>query len=166
MSNNNELPRVVENAIRELRDNAAFVSQIWSVLAGYRDIRTLEIEQPDLEDAKESIDKIFRCLDRYSEAVNEVSRHGFYSSPELDNYLGEIRKCWAESREYLENRDKKTKQNSLLWLVETLLEIFNTWVISDRELSGFLVKVLPAILPEEAIPSRSLIQAAKKEYSN
>jgi len=167
MNINNEIPREVEISIRKLRNNDALVSEVWAILSAYREIHNFETEAPDLEAAKKSIDKVFRYLDKYTEAVNEVSRYGFYSLSKLDNYLDEIREYWAANREQLENRDgRKTKQESLLWLVENLLRIFNTWGISERKLTGFVVFVTPFILPDGTAPSRSSIQSAKNAYSN
>ena len=164
---NNEIPREVENAIRKLRNNDMFVDLIWTHLSGYRAIRNLELEAPELQDEKDSIDSVLRSLDKYTEAANDASRYGYGGTNKLEKYLDGMNAYWSAVREKLEDRDgRKTKQESLLWLVETLLDTFNAWAVPQRQLTGFIVEVLHDILPEGTAPSRSSIQSAKKTNSN
>ena len=158
---NNELPREVENAIRNLRDNDAFVKEVGSILYAYRDIRSLEADTLKLKDRKKIYDRVLTTLVSHIQAIHAIPEgYGIgFQARYLDD-LQRMREHWSAHRAGLDGIDgRSSKQESLLWLTRQLSRIFETWSVPQENLSGFLKATLPAISPGNSPAPRTIDDA-------
>jgi hypothetical protein len=164
------VPADVKNEIRKLHDNDGLVAQIWCILSAYCEIRDTESRQVLREDAGENIDAVLTQLKALEDAMAYSDRHNYFAGgypPKFDQYIDEMRGYWSANRDKLkEVPGRITRQESLYWLAEKLADVFTTWAIPPKKLSGFIVAVTSVILPDGVAPSRRSIQAAIKEARN
>ena len=137
MSINNTLPPEVENAIRTLRDDNNLVDVIWGRLAAYSDLRSMEaMENPKSKQNAESV------LAAVRELKGAIALAGYKTPQELTT----IGNQWRDCLNFLESTPgRSTRNKSLPQLVGSLLNIFNSYGIPARKLSGFLKFTLPMI---------------------
>ena len=101
MNINNELPREVENSIRKLCDDDYFVDAAWGALAGYHDMRGLELIRMPLDEAKQGAHRVLAALETLRDEMRLYN--GVALIPSKLQPLDDIESAYSENLKYLES---------------------------------------------------------------
>jgi hypothetical protein len=161
MSTSDRLPREVENAIRDLRDNDALVAEVLSLLNAYGEIRGQEAGVLSVKAERDVYDRVLTTLASHMQAVHAIPEgYGIGYQGRFLAELRQMREHWQAHRDRLEQAvGRRSREESVFWLAERLNGVFNTWRVPPKALSGFLKATLPIISPE-LCPSPRTIDSA------
>ena len=165
MSINDELPREVENAIRQLLDDDLFVDHVWSHgLVFYHDARSMDIHAISKGKA---VGKAKRTLNAVKNLQQAMKLADYYCPPgRWSQTLDEMEKYYGEHLERFENLPQK-QNRALLGMANNLLRVFQNYGANPKKLTQFMQFAVPLIEPlnhhkEKEIdpPSDSAIEKA------
>ena len=162
MSINDQLPREVERAARALCEDKHFIGSVWGVLAGYHDLRSMELIEVGVDDARDQLEPVKQAIENLRAAVNRAGDL-YPVPPELRQDLKKMENHYGSHAATLDTlTGRQSRNKSLRWLAGSMLNVFDAYGLPSRKLSGFLEMALP-IITDTATPSRRAIQTAIKE---
>jgi hypothetical protein len=159
------LPREVENAIRHVLDDDLFVERVWRLLAGYYDLRHMELRQVSVEDSRKKLEQIQKAIANLK-ATTSLHSDLYPVPPELLRDLAKMETHYNNHTALLDALSgRATRNKSLRWLAGGLQSVFANFNASPRKLVGLIEKTLPFFSPGTT-PSGSSIRNAIAESAS
>jgi hypothetical protein len=162
LTDQREPPREIKNTARALLDDDSFVAVVWRVLAGYHDLRQFECDTTaPREKLRDDAEEVLSAVHRLNNAIRKTG----HSFDKIDKALKEAQRDYDAYLSRLDNDNTRlTRNNTLRWLVGSLVNVFEAYGVPTRNLVGFIATSLPVVSPaSDDPPSKSTIRNAYNE---
>lgn len=163
MSINERLPRQLESALREIKDDDEFVDAMWQhAFILYHDLRAMELRNPTGEQHRQRLEKVEAAFHQLNSTLR-VTGHD-HELFKLAHQLKVAQKAYSDAATAAKTSSgRSTKNRTLIIFIGRVVEIFHAHDVPQTPIKNLIENHIALFAPDEEkdkLPSESSIKRA------